>query len=125
MVIDLDALDWSRCTYPPFDHQITGVRMLLASKHFGLLDEMGAGKTKQVIDAACFRYEYGDIDTCLIICPAQVKDVWAHETYSQIIEHSFVKGIIHEYTSRTKSLPNESYGLLWVVTSVELLRNPK
>jgi SNF2 family DNA or RNA helicase len=86
---------------------------------------MGAGKTKQIIDAACFLYERGEIDTVLIICPAQVKDVWCHPQYSQIIEHSFIKGCINEFTSKTKGISSKSEGLTWVVTSVELLRRPE
>ena len=85
-------LDWSRCKYPPFEHQIVGVTKLVKEPTVALLDEMGAGKTKQVIDAACFMYENSMIDTVLIICPAQVKDVWIHPQYSQIIEHSFCIG---------------------------------
>jgi SNF2-related domain len=123
-MIDIVNLDWSRCYLPPFEHQKTGVCHFLVNKYTALFDEQGAGKTKQVIDAACFLYEAEDIDTVLIICPAQVKDVWAHPVYSQIIEHSFVRGIIHEFTSQSKRLPDKSRGLLWIVVSVELLRNP-
>lgn len=122
-MIDLNELDWTKCVLPPFDHQKTGVQSLISNKFFGILDEMGAGKTKQVIDAAGFLYEAGELDAVLIICPAQVKDVWCHPQYSQIIEHSFVKGIIHEFTSRSSKLPDKTRGLTWVVVSVELLRN--
>jgi hypothetical protein len=124
-MIDVENLDWSRCVYPPFDHQRIGTRALISNQHFALLDEMGSGKTKQVIDAACFMYEAGIIDTVLIICPAQVKSVWVHPQYSQIIEHSFVKGIIHEFSKDTKEVPDRSEGLLWVVVSVEILRQEK
>jgi SNF2 family DNA or RNA helicase len=119
----MPELDWSRCRYAPYEHQKVGVPFLMRNRYCGIFDEMGAGKTKQIIDAACFLYEAKDIDTVLIICPAQVKDVWAHPQYSQIAEHSFVNGIIHEFTSKSKVLPDKSKGLLWVVTSVELLRN--
>ena len=119
---DVRSFDWSRCRYNPFDHQYDGVEKLYDNNHFGLLDEMGAGKTKQVVDTACFLYEDKKIDTVLIICPAQVKDVWIHPQFSQIIEHSFVSGIIHEFTNRTKTIPDRGRGLLWIVTSVELLR---
>lgn len=120
--MNVENLDWSRCYRKPFEHQKIGVKFLIENKSAGLLDEMGAGKTKQIIDAACFLYEAKEIDCVLIICPAQVKDVWAHPQYSQIIEHSFVKGIIHEFTSHTASIPDPSRGLTWIVTSVELLR---
>ena len=115
-------LDWSKTKLPPFNHQKVGVETLLTHPFFGILDELGSGKTKQTIDTACFLYEVGEIDTVVIICPAQVKDVWAHPQFSQIIEHSFVKGIIHEFTSRSTGLPAKSRGLTWVISSVELLR---
>jgi len=125
MAINLDSLDWSRCRYRPFDHQIIGVRALIKNKVFAILDEMGSGKTKTIIDAACFLYEAKEIDTVLIISPAQVKDVWAHPGYSQIVEHSFVKGIITEFNSKTTEFPSKNKGLLWIVVSVELLRQEK
>jgi SNF2 family DNA or RNA helicase len=122
-MIDVSNLDWSRCKYPPFDHQIAGVVSLIKCPTFGLLDEMGAGKTKQIIDTACFLYEDKKIDVVVIVCPAQVKDVWIHPKFSQIIEHAFVPGRINEFTSSTDSLSSSDKGLIWVVTSVELLRN--
>lgn len=122
-MIVADSLNWARCIYPPFDHQKVGTVALLNNRFFGLLDEMGAGKTKQVIDAACFLYEdFKLIDTVFIQCPAQVKSVWTHPQYSQIIEHSWVNGIIHEFTNSSTALPDQSNGLTWVVVSVELLR---
>jgi SNF2 family DNA or RNA helicase len=122
-MIDCGKLDWSKCVYPPYEHQKIGVCSLITYRYFAIFDEMGAGKTKQIIDTAGFLYEAKEIDTVLIICPAQVKDVWCHPHYSQIIEHSFVKGCIHEFTSRSKSLPSTDRGLTWVIVSVELLRN--
>lgn len=124
-MIDVEKLDWSRCRLRPFDHQVIGTKKLIQNSYFGILDEMGAGKTKQAIDAACFLYEAGEIDTVVIMCPAQVKDVWIHPQYSQIIEHAWVKGIIHEFTSNSFQIPDKSKGLLWIVTSVELLRQPR
>lgn len=116
------GFDWTRCKKNPYEHQKIGVESLVKRANFGILDEMGAGKTAQVIWAADFAYERKDIDTVLIICPAQVKDVWIHPQYSQIIEHSFIRGIIHEFTSASKELPDKNKGILWVVVSVELLR---
>jgi hypothetical protein len=121
-VIEVGSLDWSRCNLIPFEHQKVAVTKLLNEPIVGIFDQMGTGKTKVVIDTAGFLYEQKKIDTVLIICPAQVKDVWIHPQYSQIIEHSFVKGIIHEFTANSKGLPDNTKGLLWVVVSVELLR---
>lgn len=123
-MIETSKLDFTRCAYQPYEHQIEGVNHLIQNKFAGLFDEMGIGKTKQVIDTACLLYEAGEIDLVLIMCPAQVKDVWIHPQYSQIIQHSFVKGVIHEFTSLSKSIPAQDRGLTWIVVSIELLRNP-
>jgi hypothetical protein len=59
-------LDWSRTKLDCFEHQKIGTSALVAHPFFAIFDEMGAGKTKQAIDAACFLYEAGVIDTALI-----------------------------------------------------------
>jgi SNF2 family DNA or RNA helicase len=122
-MIDIANINWNRSKLTPFEHQKEGIIKLITNPAFSIFDEMGMGKTKMIIDTACFLYEDKQIDTVLIICPAQVKAVWAHPQYSQIIEHSFVKGVIHEFTSKTNSIPSIERGLTWIITSVELLRN--
>ena len=124
-MLESGSLDWSRCKFQPLVHQRIGVHSLLENKRFAILDEQGACKTKQIIDAACFLYEQGKIDTVLVMCPAQVKDVWIHPKYSQIVEHSFVKGVIREFYTGIEELPDKSRGLTWVITSLELLRRDK
>lgn len=124
-MIDLDNIDWSRLPITPFEHQKTGVRALLKNRVFAIFDEQGAAKTAQLIWSACYAYSEGWIDSVLIMCPAQVKDVWVHPVYSQIIEHSFVKGIIHEFTTTSIAFPNSGKGLTWIVSSVELLRQKR
>jgi SNF2 family DNA or RNA helicase len=123
-VIDLSNLDFSRSKFNLFAHQKEGVKFLIKNRFAALLDEMGAAKTLQIIYTACLLYEDKQIDTVLIMCPAQVKPVWTHPQYSQIIEHSFVSGVIHEFRSRSTAIPSKDRGLTWIVTSVELLRNP-
>jgi SNF2 family DNA or RNA helicase len=118
----VNSIDWSRSKFPPYSHQKEGIEALVANPYLAVLDEMGMGKTYQLIYAACLMYERQDIDTVLIICPAQVKSVWASPTFSQIVEHSFIKGVIHEFTSRTTAIPNTSRGITWLVCSVEILR---
>ncbi len=115
-------LNWSRCVLPPFEHQKVGVRALIKHPQFALFDEMGAGKTKQVIDAACFLYEAGVIDTVLVISPASVRAVWAGE-FGEIDKHGWVPASISEYHSKTPKLAYAKGTLNYHVTNYEFIRD--
>ena len=52
----------------PYKHQIEGINFGLSHPKFLLLDEMGAGKTNQIIWLAETLKHRGLIDHCLIIC---------------------------------------------------------
>src|SRR5206468_8771272 len=107
-------LDWSRCVLPPFEHQKAGIRALLDHPVFALFDEMGAGKTKQEIDADSFLFEAGLIDTVLVLSPASVRAVWAGE-FGEVRKHCFVPHAIQEYHARTPRLRFTPGALNWVV----------
>lgn len=115
-------LDWSRCATPPFDHQKVGVRSLIAESVFAIFDEPGAGKTKQVIDAACFLAEAGVIDTVLVVAPASVRAVWAGE-FGEIDKHAWFPSTISEYHSKTPRLAFAPECLNWHVTNFEFIRS--
>jgi SWI/SNF-related matrix-associated actin-dependent regulator 1 of chromatin subfamily A len=57
-----------------FPFQKTGVKFLMEEPHRLLADEMGLGKTIQALSAAA------ELGCCsiLIICPAIIKETWAH-----------------------------------------------
>lgn len=120
-------IDFSRCRIPPYDHQKVGVQTLYdatgpgrhASGVFALLDQQGAGKTKQPIDAACFLAEDGVIDTVLVVTPAPVRQVWSKK---EIPLHAFVPGPIWTFDAR-KPKPVGDGPLTWIVTNYEFLRS--
>lgn len=114
-------INWHRCVFPPFEHQKVGVRALITHPMFALWDEMGVGKTKQVVDAACFLYEAGEIDSVLVVSPASVRAVWAGE-FGEIDKHAFVPSTVSEYHASTPQLNFAPDVLNWYVTNYEFIR---
>lgn len=109
-------------------HQIIGVDRLLGHSFFALFDEMGAGKTKQVIDAAQLLYVRADIDTVIVVCPAAVRSVWVEPELGQIKLHAFdnVPIEVWEYHSRTKKFrlgPPSNDPLRFIVTNYDFIRS--
>lgn len=110
-----------------FTHQIEGTKALVKNKCFALFDEMGAGKSKQVIDAACILAEAGEIDTVVIVAPASVRGVWLHPEIGEIKKHSWVCNHVFEYHSKSEIvwedlITPDSIELMWCVTNYEFLR---
>lgn len=106
----------------PFNHQLVGVKEIVSNVNFALFDEMGAGKTKQVIDSACVLYDAGVIDTVVVVCPAQVKIVWMDEEIGEIVKHSWKSGRAFEYCTKFPTINFRPGELTWVVVSYEFLR---
>jgi SNF2 family DNA or RNA helicase len=75
----------------PYKHQIVGVREIVSNPFFFLTDEMGAGKTKQVIDAACLMYTMGLIDRVLVIGTAAIRPVWFNQDFGELEQHLWNK----------------------------------
>jgi hypothetical protein len=59
----------------------------LKTPYFLLADEMGAGKTKQAIDAAQVLFMDGEITQVLVITPASVRGVWFHRERGELAKH--------------------------------------
>lgn len=111
----------------PFRHQIHGTIELVRRRSFALFDEMGSGKSKQVIDAACVLYEAGEIDCVVVVAPASVRSVWLDEELGQIKAHSWVPATVIEYHSEMKLIWSDTVDhpgpdLPWFVTNYEFLR---
>lgn len=114
----------------PFAHQLEGIKKLVENKAFALFDEMGCGKSAQVINAACVLAEAGEIDTVLIVAPASVRCVWLDKEIGEIKKHSWHPlNVVAEYHAKNlKSAWSDTSKdmrgmLLWVVTNYEFLRN--
>jgi len=86
----------------PFKHQIEGVKAIVKNQAFALFDEMGAGKSKQVIDAACVLAQAGEIDTVVVIARASVRSVWINAEIGEIKKHCWIPVIVYEYHSGLK-----------------------
>src|SRR6266403_1063693 len=111
---------------PQFAHQKVGTDALVTFPEFALFDEMGAGKSKQVVDAACALFSGNQIDTVVIICPASVRCVWIDKEIGEIKKHAWVESHVLEFHAKTKLIWGDSpeYGnLRWIVTNYEFLRN--
>lgn len=114
---------------PPYPHQMQGVRDLLRHPIYGLFWQMRLGKTKVVLDTANLLFEDHSLDVLLVVCPAQVKDVWLDKDLGEIEAHStHADRVVLDYDADTFSLLEEG-GLTWnsgfptyIVTSLEYLR---
>lgn len=117
---------------PQFEHQKIGTEALIKNKAFALFDEMGAGKSKQVIDAACTLAQQGKIDTVIVVAPASVRCVWLDKEIGEIKKHSWasnhviefhkkMRGVWHDVTIG-KTEPHARI-LTWVITNYEFLRS--
>lgn len=114
--------DPSRFKTIPFPHQREGTMALVAHPSFALFDEMGVGKSKQVIDAAGILFEAEAIDTVLILCPADVKNVWLDPEIGEIATHNWVPAEVMPYDRRHPAPAWRKGRLNYLVCSYELIR---
>lgn len=124
----LIEINWSRCATEPRQHQKEGVLALLRHPLFLLADEVGAGKSKQVVDAAQILFEANLIDDVVIEAPAAARGVWAnpHPALGEIAKHGWpsVKNVVREWSvanDRPLALPGPG-ALRWIVTNYEFIR---
>lgn len=68
----------------PYNHQLKSMQAFGEASHFGLLYEMGAGKTKADLDIASYKYLKGEIENLVIGAPNGVHRQWIME---QVPEH--------------------------------------
>ena len=117
-MIEVDPI---RFKLKPYAHQLRGVRTLLRKPVYGLYWKPRLGKTKAVIDTACLLFEAGEIDTVLVVAPAQVKDVWLEKNLGEIVTHDWSGAPVYEYKAiDSVFLPHGC--CCYIVASVELLR---
>jgi SNF2 family DNA or RNA helicase len=113
---------------PQFKHQKVGTEALVSHEAFALFDEMGAGKSKQVIDAACILAEQGKIDTVVVVCPASMRCVWLDKEIGEIKKHAWTDSNVHEYHRKLKHIWSDSVRpvkplINWIVANYEFLRS--
>lgn len=85
MIDTLPYLDRFRIT--PFEHQVEGVQRLANSPAFLLADEMGAGKTKQAIDASQVLFMEKEVRRVIVLAPNAVCGVWFDKELGELAKH--------------------------------------
>lgn len=110
-------------------HQLEGVRFLLRQPHAALFDEMGVGKTKQVIDAACTLFQQRLITSVVVIAKAAVRGVWDEPEDGELERWCWLPYAAMRYDNRTVRRGLISIGpnytddpLVFWITNYELLR---
>ena len=86
-VIDLKKVDDNDITIPeslsfhtaPLAHQRRALSLCLRNPSFGLLMEMGTGKTKVILDLLGYYKETLEVNPALVVCPVSVMDNWSAE----------------------------------------------
>jgi len=119
-------MDFSACPFPPTAHQQIGVAKLLRDPYVFLTDEPGAGKSKQVIDAAQILFQQAIIKRVVIVAPASVKPVWWDTELGQLRAHCWETlghHITHFHrTPKAWCLGPQDDPLRWIVTNYEYIR---
>ena len=106
----------------PFQHQDDGVQFLVDRKFGGLLDHMGTGKSKTLVDVSCVLYEAREITDVVVACPAGVKTVWSNLRVGEIAKHCWVNSVINEWDSQSTAIIRKDGKLTWTIVSYECLR---
>lgn len=119
---------------PPRTYQIEGSQTLVEQPVFALWDDMGLGKSKQLIDAVCQLYTAGEIEAVLIVCPSTLKSNWAADPSDggepgEIRKHGWetIDHIIYEMAASKKPIPVEKFtsGLIWCVVNYQAVWRSK
>lgn len=121
-------MDLSRCRLQPFKHQILGIEKLIEKPTFALFDEMGAGKTLQVIVAAQILFEKKIIDRVIVVAPASVRSVWFDENFGELAKHLWegLPACVLEMHAKPRvwgDLNKDHRRLFWFITNYEFVRS--
>lgn len=131
-------MDLSNCKIVPYAHQVQGIEALTRLDNpdtgrvlpgcFALLDEMGAGKTLQVIVAAQVLYHEKKINRVVVVAPAAVRAVWFDEELGELKKHLWdsTPALVSEYHARIRqwrSGPVSDTPLKFIVTNYDYIRN--
>jgi SNF2 family DNA or RNA helicase len=113
----------------PYEHQIAGVAALLNLPYSCQFDDMGLGKSKQVIDTACLLYESGEINLVVIVAPANLRGNWSNKKVGEIVTHCWLPHVTFEFHSAGlkriyETTPNKPR-LAFVVTNYEFIRQDR
>ena len=111
----------------PYAHQVVGTELIVKNPYFFLADEMGAGKTKQTIDAAHILYTNNEIDRIIVVCPASVRSVWYDQELGEIAKHAWdtVNNTVLMYHGKIRKwyTIDTTGGLTWIITNYDFIRS--
>ena len=116
----------------PFSFQKIGVEYGLSHESFLLSDQMGAGKSKQIIDIACCRKLLGQIKQCLVVVGVNsLKYNWIDEIKIHSNEIGWVLGTqfrksgkAYDGTTKDKIADLSKHTKeLFLITNIETFRN--
>lgn len=77
--LDLSILQKVNFIGQPGKHQERGIALGLCNNEQALFWEPGAGKTYAAVHVAKTRYQWGNIDLLVVICPNAIRQVWPSE----------------------------------------------
>lgn len=86
-----------------FDHQKKALELVTDHDQFALFMEAGTGKTLSMLYHIVNLYMSGEIDSCLIVCPASVKGSWTRD----------IEKLPDRKQKYLKNLKVVSYDLVW------------
>ena len=115
--------------FKPYAHQVDGIQALVNNPIFALFDEMGAGKTLQVIAAAQILFKLGVINRVLVISPASVRAVWFDPDMGELSKHLWTNTPcrVTEFHSKVREWQTDEdlpeHHLHWVITNYDFLRS--
>ena len=116
----------------PYSFQKTGVEYGLSHDSFLLGDEMGTGKSKQIIDIACCRKLLGQIKQCLVVVGVNsLKYNWLDEIRIHSKERGWVlgtqfrkNGSMYDGTTKDKIEDLKTHTKeLFLITNIETFRS--
>jgi len=110
----------------PFKHQLSGTSLLIENKVYGLFDDMGTGKSKTLIDAACALNVQKKIDAAVIVCPNTVKSNWSDSEEGEIVANGWdnIHHGVYEISAGKPLWPLNSLGthdLQWIIVNYDVV----
>ena len=76
---EIKSLEPMPVNLKPYKHQIKGFNKCMINDGYGLLFDVGLGKSITAAAVAAARYKKGQIKKLLIVCPLSVMSVWERE----------------------------------------------
>jgi SNF2 family DNA or RNA helicase len=101
----------------PFNHQRSIFYATRHSEYYGLIMDMGTGKSKVILDTAAYLFNQGKIDGLLILAPNGVHSNWSNR---EIPVHLNCKHWVHTWFTKIKKTHDISE-LLNSINSLKIL----